>query len=263
MKRNLLKSLFPALVFSIILIVASVPLFASSAESVTAVSPINDEEVAAQDGGKTDPAGGKTAEDTSEEGAAEDSAVITTEQVKVSLPSAAKSAEKMYYCGELYIFSDSMLKTNYEMAAIAANLKEAVRTEALLKSAQLLDDLILEYNRVGASYNSWVDVKPEMENFVASIQDKNIYTKPNLQTAFRYTLTTVQNTTALLESARVYIEEPSTEGKRALNSAADKAVRSATKANNAVEPMAKRAMTGYRLFFDEFAQFAGIELDYH
>ena len=230
--KSLLKGILLILVFAVIITIASVPLFAAeTGDGVAAVEESDTQKAAIP--------------------------------AKVSLPAAAEAAEKMYYCGELYIFSDSMLKTNYKMAAIAANLEEAVRTEVLSKSPGYLDELIIEYNNVSESYNSWVDVKPELESFVAQIHNKKVYSKANLQTAFRYTLTTVNNTMELLESARGFMENSSNMDKNAVNTAAAKAIRSAAKANNAVEPMAKRAMTNYRLMFDEFSKQAGIKLEYH
>jgi hypothetical protein len=179
-----------------------------------------------------------------------------------NLGAAADTAEKMYYSGELYLFADSMAKINYEMAAVAANLKEYVRAGALRKDGSLLDDLTEKYNRTGVIYNSWVDVRGDLEYFIQVVDDKTIFTKTNLQSAFRLTLTTIRSTRALLEDGRAYVSDAAAVSRRAVTAAADATVQDAAKANAALEAYMQKTVNGYRALFDEFSRHAGIPLEY-
>jgi len=183
-------------------------------------------------------------------------------KVIISLPNAVKVAEKMYYCGELYLFADSMIKTNYEMAAITANVQEALQSNTIIKDTTMINDFITEYNKVCDTFNSWVDVRLELENYVSIINDRKVFTSLNIQTIFRNTLTTINNIKELLENTRAYIEDPSSDSRKTLDSSASKTIRNAARANTAIEPLAQKAMTNYRSFFDAFIEYAGITLEY-
>jgi hypothetical protein len=176
-----------------------------------------------------------------------------------SLRTAADTAEKMYYCGELFIFSESMLKTNYEMAAIAARIKSYAQDGGA--DSLRLGEMKSAYNAAGAAYNSWVDVKAVLEGYVDIIADNSAYSRPNLQSAFRYTLATVNAAQQLLDEADAHFGEPSptAQQRRALAASADSVVRKSAKAASTIEAYSKRALDGYRKLFDAFAMSAGVE----
>ena len=186
----------------------------------------------------------------------------TARPAKVSLADAVSTAEKMYYSGELYLFADSMVRTNYEMAAIAAAVKTSVQSGALLRNRSVINTLAKNYNSISVKYNSWVDVKGDLEFFIDTIGPRNTITKSQLQTVFSRTVKTVNETKALLEKADDYYGNKSTESRRALTGAADNLTSAAVKAVNAISPVSQKTLTGYRALFDQFAAQANLELEY-
>jgi hypothetical protein len=180
-----------------------------------------------------------------------------------ALRDSAGIAERMYYCGELFVFSESMLKTNYEMAAIAAKAKSHAQGTAAGGSAGALPlgEIKDAYNAAGESYNSWVDVSGVLEGYVGIVADSAAYTQPNLQSAFRYTLATVSAARELLDEAEAYLAEPSptAQQKRALIASADSVARKSAKAASTIETYSKRALAAYRKLFDQFARSAGVD----
>jgi len=182
--------------------------------------------------------------------------------VKISLADAAVTAEKIYYCGELYIFADSMIKTNFEMAAIAENIKDATQSNTLLRNRAGINSMNKKYNAICEIYNSWIDVKGDLEFFIDTVGSRNVYTKAQLQIAFNRTLATINETKAMLEAANEYYEEQTAENRRTLTGHVDKTTAAASSAAKAAAPLAQSALNGYRAFFDLFAQQAGLELEY-
>ena len=191
---------------------------------------------------------------------AADEAETGSGSIPVDYVKAAYTSEKMYYCGELYLFTDNMMKINYEMAAIAANLKEYINGSLLTSDKTTLNNLIKQYNIVCKTYNSWVDVKPSLEKYIEVIDDNLIYTNEQLQSAFTDTLATINATKPLLESARIYAENTTTNAKIRLNNSINSTIRKGANASKAIEPYLARSMRGYRSFFDEFSELAGIKI---
>ena len=181
---------------------------------------------------------------------------------RVSLTDAVATAEKMYYCGELYLFTDSMMKINYEMAAIAVNMKDAVQGDSILRNRALINSMNKKYNAVCDIYNSWVDVKGDLEFFIDTVGSRNIFTKTQLQIVFSRTLASVNATRTMLEAAYGYIDEQSADMKRLLTGSADSLTMAAAGAVSAITPSAQASIVRYRAFFDQFAKQAGITLEY-
>ena len=175
---------------------------------------------------------------------------------------ALETAEKMYYCGELYVFSNSMIKINYEMASIAAGLKEIIQSGVILKSESQLNELIKIYNAAGESYNSWVDVKADLEYYIDKIGSRNSISKSQLQIAFKRTLTSINTTQGLLETAQAYRLEQSPASKRELISNTGKLIASASSAADTIYPHMQKALAGYRKMFDSFVEQTGLKLEY-
>ncbi|MCL2058022.1 MAG: hypothetical protein FWH01_03040 [Oscillospiraceae bacterium] len=180
----------------------------------------------------------------------------------VSLSDAVATAEKMYYCGELYLFADSMIKSNYELASIAADIKDSLGTDALARNRTRLNALTRKYNTLCDTYNSWVDVKADLEFFIDTIGARNVFTKSQLQTVYKRTLTVINDTQGLLEAAREHYNDPTATSRRDLTGAADKVIAAAAVAANAAAPCASSSIAAYRSLFDQFAQQAGIETEY-
>jgi hypothetical protein len=188
-------------------------------------------------------------------------AAAAAKNVEINFEKAAATAEKMYYCGELYLFSDSMMKINYEMAAISAGLKEYISNSRLFSDKSTLTNLIKQYNSISDTYNSWVDVRPILEKYVEIIGDDGIYTKSQLQTAFRVTLATIGSTKALIESAKGYEDSISRDQRDELTKEIDAAIRRCANANRQIESNSARCLKAYRSFFDEFASFSGVKIE--
>ena len=182
------------------------------------------------------------------------------ENITVDYEKATLVAEKMYYCGELYLFTNSMMKINYDMAALAANLKEYIGNSRLTSDKTILNNLIRQYNSISETYNSWVDVKSDLERYIEIIGNNKIYNKTQLQSAFRNTLITINATKPLLESGREYAESLSRELRTELNNDIDSTIRKAANANKIIEPSITKSLDGYRSLFDEFAAYAGINI---
>jgi len=174
----------------------------------------------------------------------------------------AGAAEKMYYSGELYIFADSMIKINYEMASIAAELKSALQNGSFVKNASGLIALTKKYNAVSDRFNSWVDVKADLEYFIDVIGPRNSTTKSQLQLTFNRTLETMDAAYGMLSAAGAYYAERDNETKNALMGEADALVAGASDTADALSAIAQRAIANYRAMFDIFALQAGIELEY-
>jgi len=185
-----------------------------------------------------------------------------TRAVRVSLADAAVTAEMMYYCGELFLFADGMIKINYEMAAIAAGMKDALQSGSLLRSRAVINSMNRKYNAASEIYNSWIDVKGDLEFFIDTVGARNVYTKTQLQIAFSRTLAAINETKAMLEAAGDYYEEQTADAKRTLTGYADKVTASAAGAAGTIAPSARQAIDGYRAMFDLFAKQAGIEPEY-
>ena len=179
-----------------------------------------------------------------------------------TLTGAIDTAEKMYYCGELYLFADSMIKISYELASISANLKDSAQSGASPKSGTELNALINKYNAISETYNSWVDVKEDLSFFIDTIGSRGVFSKSQLQIAFRRTLLVISDTEAALADARDYSVNQTALLRRALSVSADKAIKSASGAVTIIKPYAKAALSGYRGFFDQFAEQSGIEIEY-
>jgi len=173
-----------------------------------------------------------------------------------------RAAEKMYYIGELYVFSDSMSKMNFRLAVIAANLKTALNGSTFSSSSKELDAMVAEYNALSDTYNEWVDVKGELQRYITVVNDKTVYTKLDLSVAYKYTLAVVNAAKEMLESAGAYRENPTTEQRRAVSVAANKVVTNAEKANTVLADASAKALKGYRKAFDNFAKLAGIPTVY-
>ncbi|MDR3120667.1 MAG: hypothetical protein LBU58_04965 [Clostridiales bacterium] len=217
---------------------------------------------AAEGDGTAETEAGSGAGAATGDGAVASGDAATRAAPRKSLADAVSAAEKMYYCGELYLFADSMVKANYEKAAIAANIKDAASDGSLSKSAALLDALTVRYNASGSAYNSWADVKGDLEYYIATVGTRTAFSKANLQNAFKRTLTVIDAARALLDEARAYRDDPSPAAKRAVTSSAEVVILQAAEAAAAIEPSAQKALASYRRLFDAFAQAAGIELEY-
>ena len=194
--------------------------------------------------------------------AAKPVATLPLAQPKRSLSDVVSTAEKMYYCGELYIFADSMTKTNYEIASISTNLTSSLKGNALAKSAATIKSLVKTYNGISEAYNSWVDVKGDLEYYIDTAGTRNTITKSQLQTAFKKTLSALNEAQELLEAAQAYAAEPTPAAKRALASGADSLLKTAASAVNAILPMEAKTLAGYRNLFDSFAKQAGLKIEY-
>ena len=181
---------------------------------------------------------------------------------KVSLADAAATAEKMYYCGELYVFAESMNKANIQMAAIAEDVKESLQNGSLTKSKAKLNALTAKYNKASDTYNSWVDVKADLEYFIEVIGTRNAISKSQLQTAYKRTLASINDTRAVLESAKAYYGEQTAAGKRELSASADKLITVAASAVKSIAPISQKSLSGYRSLFDQFATQSGLKIEY-
>ena len=175
---------------------------------------------------------------------------------------AVSTAVKMYYCGELYVFADSMTKINYETAAIASNVKEALQNGSLARKRSNLNAYAEAYNAACETYNSWVDVKVDLEYYIDTVGTRNVYTKSQLRAAYSRTLATLNDTQALLESAGGYYDNQTASVKRALNSSADRVITTSVKAVDAILPYAQKALAGYRSLYDKFTAQAGVVNEY-
>ena len=182
--------------------------------------------------------------------------------VRVSLADAAATAEKMYYCGELYIFTDSMIKINFELASIAGTVRESVKSGSIFKNKAVINSLNKKYNAICATYNSWVDVKGDLEYFIETIGARNAITKSQLQTAFSRTLKTIGDTRELLGKASDCYEDNASAERRALSGSADALTATAASAVAVIAPLAQTALKGYRALFDQFTIQAGLEPEY-
>ena len=202
------------------------------------------------------------AESAVTEAAASAAAARRTRAPRISLDDAVATAEKMYYCGELYIFLDSMIKINYEMASIAENINDSLQSGALTRGRTKLNTLMQKYNRISETYNSWVDVKADLEFYIDIIGTRNAISKSQLQAAYRRTLLTINETRVLLDAAAEYYGDQSADNKRELTNSADKLVVTAANAVTIMAPLAQMTINGYRGMFDLFASQAGIELEY-
>ena len=191
--------------------------------------------------------------------AATDTAATPTPSPALDYAKAVAAAEKMYYCGELYVFTVSMIQTNYDMAALAANLKEFIGARRGASDRKTLTDMISQYNFISHAYNSWVDVRPDLERYIDAINNSRVYHIQHLQQVFRNTLITINAVRPLLELANEYIENPSGELQSALNKDIDATIRKAANANRVMAPFVTRSLKGYRSYFDEFSSYAGIE----
>ena len=180
----------------------------------------------------------------------------------VSLADAAVTAEKMYYCGELYLFADSMIKINYEMASIAENLKDSMQKGSLTRNRTALNAMTVKYNTISEKYNSWVDVKADLEYFIDTIGSRSIYSKSQLQIAYKRTLDVINAAKDMLGAAKAYYDDQSGAARRALTVSADALTVSAANAVNAIAPYAEIAIAAYRSLFDQFASQSGLEIDY-
>ena len=180
----------------------------------------------------------------------------------ISLTDAAATAEKMYYSGELYLFADSMIKINYEMAAIAESVKDSLQKGSLIANRASLNAMIKKYNEVCEKYNSWVDVKADLEFYIDKVGSRNIYSKTQLQTAYKRVLEVINATKDMLGAAQSYYDDQTTALRRALTGSADALTLSAAKAVNTIEPYARTALNAYRNLFDQFALQSGLEIEY-
>ena len=189
------------------------------------------------------------------------SATGVTGVVAVDFGRAAVVAEKMYYCGELYIFTESMMKTNFEMATIAANLKDQLGSTRVSVSNSILNNIVAQYNTLSDKYNSWVEVRPNLEKNIGIIDNSRVYNVHQLQLVYRNTLTTINLTRALLELVSGSIEDASSVSKTEIEKSIDTAVKRAAGANRIIEPYLARSLSGYRSYFDEFSKLAGIQYD--
>ena len=185
-----------------------------------------------------------------------------TQYYGVSLADAAATAEKMYYSGELYLFADSMIKVNYGMASIAADMKNSLQKSSQVGSRAALNAMVVKYNKISETYNSWVDVKADLEFFIDTIGARGIYSKTQLQIAYKRTLTIINEVSGMLEAARDYNENQSAATKRELSVSADQLIVSAANAVNTISPYADTALSVYRSLFDQFAAQSGLELEY-
>jgi hypothetical protein len=181
---------------------------------------------------------------------------------KVSLADAVATAEKMYYCGELYIFADSMIKANYNMASISESIKDSIQNGSLTRNRVKLNSLTAKYNDISAIFNSWVDVKGDLEYFIDVIGTRNAISKSQLQTAFKRTLTTIDDTRGLLETAEKYYADQTVPLKLELSGAADRLTASAAGAVKSIGPIAEKSISGYRSLFDQFAAQSGLNIEY-
>jgi len=181
---------------------------------------------------------------------------------RISLADAAATAEKMYYCGELYMFTDSMIKINYELASVAATVRESVQSGSIFRNKAVINALNRKYNAICATYNSWVDVKGDLEYFIETIGARNAITKSQLQTAFSRTLKTINEARDMLERAQACYDDNDAAARRALSSTADALTMTAASAAAVISPYAQAALGGYRTLFDQFALQAGLDLEY-
>jgi len=176
-----------------------------------------------------------------------------------NLDEAVEAAKKMYYCGELYLFTESMIKINYDMAAIAANLKAYINGSPDAASGKItLNNLISQYNMTSDAYNSWVDLRPRLEKYIEDLSSSNIYSRNNLNINFKNVLSTINAVKPILEAANEYTDNTSVTSLNELNKAADAVIKRAANANKLIEPSLTRSLRGYRDFFEEFSAFAGI-----
>ena len=179
-----------------------------------------------------------------------------------STADAINTAEKMYYCGELYIFTDSMIKLNYEIASIALDMKDALQSGALTKNRSKLNTIIRKYNALSETYNSWVDVKTDLEYFIDTIGGRAVFTKSQLQAIYKRTLTVINGAEDMIGAAQEYYKSQAAGERRALNSAADSLISSAANAVNTIKPYEQAAIAAYRSMFDQFALQAGLKIEY-
>ena len=180
----------------------------------------------------------------------------------ISLSDAVVTAEKMYYCGELYIFIDSMIKINYEMASIAENLKYSIQRGSFTRNRTSLNTMVAKYNKISEKYNNWVDVRGDLEYYIDIIGARGIFSKSQLQIAFKRTLDVIDSAKSMLDDAQEYYEDQTPALRRSLTSSADLLTISAAGAVNVIAPYAQAAMSAYRGLFDQFAQQAGIDVEY-
>jgi len=238
-------------IISVLLFLFTTPAFAAQANSA-------DQTAAAEPSQSAEPGGAVIS-------AAAPAATQRTARKTTSAKSqsdAIDTAEKIYYCGELYIFANSMVKTNYEITVIAAALKESVDNGALAKNASKLKSLTKSYNAVSEKYNSWVDVKADLEYFIDKIGTRTAYSKSNLQVAFKRTLATLKDAQKLLEAAQQYSKEPTNAAKNALIDSADGIISAAAESIEIISPSAQKALASYRSLFDAFVSQSGMQTEY-